>query len=69
MPRIQWRQADGQLIACKEKIKMLQENLDEFNVMMRDLFDDALIMGCDEQQIRDILHQAIDQLSNPYQNQ
>jgi hypothetical protein len=63
---IVWRQADGSPIACDEKVKLLNENLAELRQMCQDAFEDAVLMGCDEHQIRRILHAVIDALNNPF---
>jgi hypothetical protein len=61
-----WRQADGAPIACDEKIKVLNENLAEVRQTCRDALEDAVLMGCDAQQIRRILHAVIDSLDTPF---
>ncbi len=66
IPEPVWRSPDGEIVSCVEKIKVLRENLEEIRAISQDAFEDALLMGCDEQQIRDVLRQLIDQLDNPY---
>jgi hypothetical protein len=61
-----WRQADGSPISCEEKLKVLNENLAEVRQTCQDAFEDAVLMGCDEQQIRHILLTVISSLANPY---
>jgi hypothetical protein len=61
-----WRQPDGSPVSCLEKIKVLNDNYAELRQMAQDAFEDALLMGCSETQIRDALHQLIDELANPY---
>ncbi|CAI3956173.1 unnamed protein product [Commensalibacter communis] len=60
-----WVQSNQEPVACKEKIKILNENYAELRQMMRDSFDDAMIMGVDEQAMRNILKQIVDQLRSP----
>jgi len=62
-----WRQPDGSPVSCVEKIKVLNENYAELRQIAQDALEDALVMGCSEQQIRVALHQLVDELSNPYQ--
>lgn len=64
--RIVWRQPDGTPIACDEKVKVLNENLAELRQMCRDALEDAVLMGCDEQQIRRVMHEVIDSLDLPF---
>lgn len=61
-----WRQPDGQPVSCREKIKVLNENLEELRQMAQDALEDALLMGCDEAQVRQVLQEMMDSLHNPY---
>jgi len=63
-----WHDSEGNVLACVEKIKVMRENLEELQQMAQDAFEDALLMGCDEQQIRDFLVTMMRQLENPYQS-
>ena len=63
---IVWRAPDGSVVSCVEKLKVLRENLGEIEQACQDAFEDALLMGCDEQQIRDVFRQLIETLHNPY---
>lgn len=64
-----WRYRDGKVIACVEKNKVLQENLFEIQQVCQDALEDAVLMGCDEHQFRQVLAQLIEQLNNPYRAQ
>ena len=61
-----WRQSDGSPVSCLEKLKVLNENYAELQQIAQDALEDALIMGCSEQQVREALHRLVDDLSNPY---
>lgn len=61
-----WRRPDGSAVACEEKLKVLDENLSEIRQMCQDAFEDALLMGCDEHQIRDVFAAVVTALRNPY---
>lgn len=61
-----WRQPDGQPVSCREKIKVLNENLEEIQEMAQDALEDAILMGCDETQVRRVLHDIVESLDNPY---
>ena len=61
-----WRQPDGSPVSCREKIKVLNENLSEIEQMAQDALEDAILMGCDEAQFRAVLHELVDGLANPY---
>lgn len=62
----QWHDAQGNLIACTEKIKVMQQNMLELQQVAQDAFEDGLLMGCDEAQLRIFLVDLISQLNNPY---
>ena len=61
-----WRQPDGKPVSCVEKIKVLNENLAEIQQMAQDALEDAILMGCDERQVREVLQSLVDALENPY---
>ncbi len=60
-----WRQADGQPVACREKLLVLDENAAELASVLRDAFDDALLIGVDEDDMRRRLHAMVDALASP----
>jgi hypothetical protein len=60
-----WPQPDGAPISCREKLKTLAENHAELAQMMQDAFEDAVLMGVDEQAMRRILAEMIDRLVSP----
>ncbi len=61
-----WREPDGKVVSCEEKLKVLDENLTEIRQICQDAFEDALLMGCDESQIRAVFAGVIEALKNPY---
>ena len=61
-----WRQPDGEPVSCVEKIKVLNENLEEIGELAQDALEDAILMGCDEAQVRAVLQRLVEDLSNPY---
>jgi len=66
LDEIRWLTPDGQPVSCVDKIKVLNENLAELKAMAQDAFEDALLMGCDEAQIRQVLNGLLGSLDNPY---
>jgi hypothetical protein len=64
--KIVWRGPKGEIIACVEKNKVLQDNLVEIRQVCQDALDDAVLMGCDEQQFRLVLAELIEQLKTTY---
>ena len=61
-----WLTPDGKPVSCLEKIKVLNENLEEIRALAQDALEDAVLMGCDEAQFRDVLQQLVNSLNNPY---
>ena len=60
-----WPQSDGAPVSCREKLKMLAENHAELAQAMQDAFEDAVLMGVDEQAMRRILQSMVDGLESP----
>lgn len=61
-----WCKPDGSPVSCVEKIKVLNQNYAELRQMAQDALEDAILMDCSEEQIRQALHQLVDELVNPY---
>jgi len=62
-----WRDPDGKPVSCLEKLKVLNENVAELRSLAQDALEDAILMGCDEHQVRAFLVSLMQQLDNPYQ--
>jgi uncharacterized protein (UPF0335 family) len=60
-----WPGADGKPVSCTEKLKMLSENHAEAATLLRDVFEDAVLMGVDESAMRAILNDLITGLPSP----
>lgn len=63
-----WHDDEGAPLSCREKIKVLNENLEEIREQAQDALEDAVLMGCDEEQVRETLHALVTSLVNPYRN-
>jgi hypothetical protein len=63
---IVWRTPEGEAVSCVEKIKILNDDLRELREMAQEALEDAVLMGCDEAQFRQILRGLMDALVNPY---
>ncbi|TWT00739.1 hypothetical protein [Reyranella sp. CPCC 100927] len=61
-----WKQPDGKPVSCLEKIKVLNQNLDEIRQLCADAFEDAVLMGCDPEQIRAVFRELIESIEEPY---
>jgi uncharacterized protein (UPF0335 family) len=62
---ITWPQSDGAPVSCREKLRVLQENHAELQAVMRDAFEDAVLMGVDEAAMRRILIATVESLETP----
>jgi hypothetical protein len=63
---IRWRAPDGSTVSCVEKLKVLNDNFQEIRAMCQDAFEDGLLMGCDESQLREVFARLVADLANPY---
>ena len=64
-PPTNWPGLDGNAVGCREKLKMLAENYAEASEILRDVFDDAVLMGVDEAAMRRILADMVAGLDSP----
>ena len=60
-----WPDGAGAPLACREKLKVLAENHRELAQVMRDAFEDAVLMGVDEAAMRRILGAMVEALPSP----
>ena len=65
LPETVWRSPSGDIVSCVEKLKVLSENLEEIQQLCQDALEDALLMGCDERQFKQVLGNLVQQLENP----
>ena len=61
-----WLTPEGEPVSCVEKIKVLNENLAELREMAQEALEDAVLMGADERQVREVLAGIVADLVNPY---
>jgi hypothetical protein len=61
-----WRTPEGERVSCVEKIKVLNENLAELRELAQEALEDAVLMGCDEWQVREVLAGLVTSIVNPY---
>lgn len=61
-----WLTPAGEKVSCVEKIKVLNENLEELRVMAQEALEDAVLMGCDENQLRKVIQDIAQTIVNPY---
>ena len=61
-----WRTPEGEPVSCVEKIKVLNENLAELRELAQEALEDAVLMGADERQVREVLAGIVAAVTNPY---
>ncbi|MGA8380434.1 MAG: hypothetical protein WB710_04810 [Stellaceae bacterium] len=61
-----WLTPQGEPVSCVEKIKVLNENLAELRELAQEALEDAVLMGGDERQLREVLAAIMAGLVNPY---
>lgn len=61
-----WFTPQGEKVSCIEKIKILNENLEEINALAQEALEDAVLMGCDETQFRQVLQKISETIVNTY---
>lgn len=64
-----WCTPSGKTIACKEKIKVMGENMNEIKQYLQDAIDDAVLMGCSEESFRQAYIELIKNLRSQYPEQ
>jgi hypothetical protein len=60
-----WPGLDGNAVGCREKLKMLAENYTEVSQVLQDAFEDAVLMGVQDQAMRQILADIVAGLVSP----
>ncbi len=68
MKSIKWHNDAGDLIACVEKIKAMEQNLLELSALAQDILDDGVLMDISETQIKHIMQQLIHNLNSTYKD-
>lgn len=61
-----WKTVEGKKVSCTEKIKVMQQNIDELQQMAQDLFEDGILMDIDPRQLKQYLQELMQNLYNPY---
>lgn len=69
VPPEKWYRTDGTVVACTEKVKVLQDNWTEIKRELQDALDDAVLMGCSVDQVKREYKRLIDSLQCQYKEQ
>ena len=68
-PPTHWYRLDGTVVACTEKVKVLEENWHDVRAQLQDALDDAILMGCTVAQVKAEYKRLIDELQSDYKEQ
>ncbi|WP_428391925.1 hypothetical protein [Lichenicoccus sp.] len=60
-----WPMPDGTPVSCREKLRVLAENHAELEGVLRDAFEDAVLIGVDETAMRRILIDMVERMPSP----
>ncbi len=51
-----WKTSDNSKISCKEKIIILNNNVIELQNLINQIYDEAILMGVDKEQIKKVIN-------------
>ena len=51
-----WKTSNNSKISCKEKIIILNNNIIELQNLINQIYDEAILMGVDKQQIKKVIN-------------
>ena len=51
-----WKTSDNSKISCKEKIIILNNNVIELHNLINQIYDEAILMGVDKEQIKKVIN-------------
>jgi hypothetical protein len=68
-PPEKWFRGDGSVVACTEKVKVLEENWAELREQLQEALDDAILMGCTASQVKAEFKRLVDELPVRYAEQ
>ena len=55
-----WIDKDKKVISCEETNKVLNENLSEITSILQNSFDDAVLLGCDEDDFKKKINKLLE---------
>ena len=57
-----WYAKDNKIISCDETNKVLNENYEELKTLVQNIYDDAILIGCDEKYFKKKIKILVDDL-------
>ncbi len=67
-PPKRWLRSDDTVVACTEKVKVLEENWNEIRTTLQEALDDAVLMGCSEERVKDEFIRLVKGLTSQYED-
>ncbi len=67
-PPKHWLRSDDSVVACTEKVKVLEENWNEIRSTLQEALDDAVLMGCSETRVKNEFIRLINGLTSQYED-
>ena len=58
-----WKTSDNSKISCKEKIIILNNNVIELQNLINQIYDEAILMGVDKEQIKKVINNLSNNLN------
>ena len=58
-----WKASDNSKISCKEKIVILNNNVIELQNLINQIYDEAILMGVDKNQIKKVITNLVTNLN------
>ena len=58
-----WKTSNNSKISCKEKIVILNNNIIELQNLINQIYDEAILMGVDKQQIKKVINNLTNNLN------
>ncbi|MDA9559088.1 hypothetical protein N9R86_03850 [Alphaproteobacteria bacterium] len=62
-PKI-WYSKNKEKLSCKEKILLLNNNIMELHELANDIYDEAILMGVNKEQIKEVLVNTIKNINS-----
>ena len=63
-----WYSDKKEKLSCKEKILILNQNIEELYELSSQVYDEAILMGVDKNQIKTVLKNLIENLNSSLKN-
>ena len=62
-----WLRVDGSVVSCTESVKVLNENWEEANDLLQEMYEDAVLLGCGKKAFKAELTRMVKELQCDYE--